>query len=570
MTTQTNPQAIPAEAQQYRDDSVALQYAQRMFDRQRQLLPPAGFEVDWVDQPSHHKVYLSATKLSLPRPFVTIPDVRLNEGYETARMAQHSPDVMPPLDVVASTLACGAITNRHVALNWNDDANRKQRPIFADWSRATASGGGMYPTESYLVVGPDGPLPIGTYHYDTAHHMLNLITATDQTPYMTQATGVSARLYLIAAARLWKNSFKYNSFCYHVVTQDTGALLASWRLVLGTAGFPVQPRFWFDQSLVANVIGVDGSQEPPFVVIPFGPATKPMSPPETTLKTHGITATAPQPWERSSRPRTFPLVDHVNAATWISTTHCTTPAEDARSLTPAPVTADRCVSGPIALPQTQWDRQLTIQDSLARRHSAFGTLMSHPRVQLDQLAGVLQMVAAASSMPTDLTGSDRSPWIRAWVIAAHVAGLPAGGYAYDPGQHTLNQVRAGTLDDLQTRYPLQNYNTAEVGATLVLTGRLTGLVAAYGDPGYRFLSLETGQAAQTAYVAATATGLGVGAVLGVDNVTINDWLGLGTDEQTMLCVFLGSERSAAGYDHHLPDRAPPQTHTTAPSMEGQS
>jgi SagB-type dehydrogenase family enzyme len=90
-----------------------------------------------------------------------------------------------------------------------------------------------------------------------------------------------------------------------------------------------------------------------------------------------------------------------------------------------------------------------------------------------------------------------------------------------------------------------------VAAVLVITGRLEALVATYGARGYRMLSVEVGQAAQTTYLSATARGLGVGAVLGIDNLAVDEFLGVdGTDERSMLFILLGHERGGrAGYDH---------------------
>ena len=69
-----------------------------------------------------------------------------------------------------------------------------------------------------------------------------------------QPPASSAGLYLVATLRFWKNAFKYNSFSYHVVTQDVGALLASWRLVLAAAGLAVEPVLWFDEAPISTAL----------------------------------------------------------------------------------------------------------------------------------------------------------------------------------------------------------------------------------------------------------------------------------------------------------------------------
>lgn len=200
--------------------------------------------------------------------------------------------------------------------------------------------------------------------------------------------------------------------------------------------------------------------------------------------------------------------------------------------------------------------------TLLERHSAFGLMMGAVPVPLAGLAEVLAAVSAMTMTGTDLAparSEGRDPWVRLWVLVRNVTGVEPGGYAYDPAAHTLVRAGAADLSGLQASYALQNYSTAQAGAMVVVSGDLPGLVGALGAPGYRFLGIEVGQAAQAAYLAASDQGLGVGAVLGVDNLAVNDLLGLDLDgEQSMLFLLLGVERPArARYDHRVPHRGHP-------------
>ena len=161
----------------------------------------------------------------------------------------------------------------------------------------------MYPAESYLVIGHSGPLPAGVYHYDTAHHSLDRLSIGDQCDAIAAATGVRADLYAVSALRFWKNTFKYHSFGYHVVTQDVGALLASWRLVLAAHRIPAEAVLWFDESAVGAVLEVDECDEAPFIVVPLGPAaTGPPAPARRRLRTGSGSPRPRQPpgWGSSS------------------------------------------------------------------------------------------------------------------------------------------------------------------------------------------------------------------------------------------------------------------------------
>src|SRR5690606_37808146 len=188
-------------------------------------------------------------KLPLPAPFQPAAGVGIADAVGMSGDPVSKAAGVPSLEVLASMLGCNGLVGRRTEPNWNDDSHAKLRADQAVWARPTASGGGMYPTENYLVVGTAGPLPPAVYHYDTAHHSLDRLHVGDHCTALAAATGVRAGLYAVITLRFWKNAFKYNSFSYHVVTQDAGALLASWRLVLAASGTPVEPVLWFDESV---------------------------------------------------------------------------------------------------------------------------------------------------------------------------------------------------------------------------------------------------------------------------------------------------------------------------------
>lgn len=538
------------------DAATALDYARRVFDRQRVPLPPLGFQVDWADQPSRHKLYTDTVKVPLPEPSFAPPHVTTDAAVRAAgEPGAAATATVPSLEVLAAVLGCYGLADRRTEPNWNDDSDAKLCSDRAAWARPTASGGGMYPAESYLVTGRSGPLPPGVYHYDTAHHSLDLLSAGDRRPEIAAATGTSAELYAVVTVRFWKNAFKYNTFSYHVVTQDVGALLASWRLVLAAYGTPVEPVLWFDERPVGEVLGVDGHDEAPFVVLPLGRAPAHETPaPETPAHeapAARIDVDRPRPvWEASRRVRTFELVSRVHAAALVGDRPRPAP-EAARSGTARPPERSPLVPLPPPVPKNS---DPGLDESLRWRRTSFGLFSGARPIAARDLAGVLSAVAGAGLTGTDVAPAPREhPWTGLHVISIGVEGLERRAYAYDADRGGL--VPGGPVDvtRLQRLYALANYSLPEVGAILVVTGRLDDLVAAYGARGYRMLNIEAGQAAQTAYLAATARGLGCGAVLGLDNPGIDELLGTaGTGENSLIFILLGHERPPGlRYDHAL-------------------
>lgn len=547
---------------------TALAYSRRMIERQYVALPPLGFDVDWADQPSRHKLYLDTPRRPLPPPSYRYQLPLLTSIGFAVGSQDLEPAETPTLPELADVLAVNGLVNRQTIVNWNDDAGARLQSATSSWSRPTASGGGMYPVETYVVSDGAGEIPRGVFHYDTAHHALDVVSTADRTGELRQATGRNAGCWLVGAARLWKNSFKYNSFCYHVVSQDAGALLGSWRVVLGAQQRAVVAALWFDQTLVSEVVEVDPELEVPMTVVPLGAPGRPTagSDPTAPLDLH---RDLPAVWERSRRTRRFPLVDEISTATWVTGRDSVPEPESAAVCAIAePDGAVRPDTGrpPVVLPEPTGSGA-GLSTALTERRSAFGLVGGPGGLPIDDLSEILAATAAIGLAPTDLAPAGREPWVRQWVIAKRVESLRPGCYRYDPVRHRLVWRDEADLDELQQRYALQNYSVSRSSALLVLSGRLRSIVEWYGAAGYRFLNIEVGQAVQAAYLASAGREVAIGAVLGVDNVTVNRWLGLESedrgslidrpreqpDETSLLFCFLGTKPPAAArYDHRIP------------------
>jgi SagB-type dehydrogenase family enzyme len=553
-TTSILPGPHPSDAH----ESTALAYTEQVFRRLREPMPPLGYRVDWADQPSRHKIHEGGTLLPLPQRCAEL-GASLDDAI---RLSSLGPEAPPgggvDLARLGDVLGAYGLTGRRLQLNWNEDARPRTSATRSVWARPTPSGGGMYPVESYLVTG-DGPLPAGTYHYSSAHHALDRLALGDHRHRVHRALGAPDQpdgvAYLVAAVRFWKNSFKYNSFCYHVVSQDVGALLASWRLLLAAHGEHAEPSLWFDEALVHEALGLDGLHESAFAVVPVrwapdlvpaGPATE-----STKVATAAPASREDEVWERSRVTRGFAVVDAVQATCLAGADTRPDPgraAEGGVTDDAGRVHAWTALPPPTAL-AGDLGRVMTA------RRSSFGLFSSGRPLGADELGTVLAGTSRLRHAGTDVAPAPgRAPWTRLHVLANHVDGLGAGAYAYDEAAHRLGELQRTDVGRFaQQHYALTNYNMREVAAVLVISGRLPALVAAYGDPGYRMLNADVGAQAQAAYLAATALGLGVGAVLGLDNLAVDELLGLdGTDERSLLFVLLGHERvGRASYSHSI-------------------
>nr|WP_063741046.1 SagB family peptide dehydrogenase [Streptomyces sp. SID8377] len=515
-------------------------------------MEPVGFTPDWEDQPSRHKTYLGVRRFPLPpgvgRPLAPTADVVLKEP----------PPGPGPLWTAGSLasllrLSCGVL-DRRLRVNWNQDSHVRVLYPEALWGRGSASGGGMYPLEVYWVAGPSGPLTPGVYHYATAHHAFERLVAGDLTAEVRDACAGagSADGFLLVTVRFWKNAFKYNSFCYHVVTQDAGALLGCWELIARATGRRLPRVLWFDDERLNRLLGLVTDEESVLAVVPlpFGPPGADPEPSAAAAGSAGRGGPAGRPiFERSARTRTFEQVRQVHRAVLDDRRPRPDPAV-ARRLVPLP----RENGGEVELPRPLAGRLDTdLGEVLRGRRTSFGSFVGSRPLGLDELATVLAGTASAQRYTADAVPEDAG-LTGLYVLANRVAGLPAGSYRYDAGGRRLQVVRqepiAGTL---QRSYYLSNYNLEQVGAVLAISGRWRSTLEAFGSRGYRVLNAEVGALSQTAYTVAAALGVGCGVVLGFDNIAIDEAVGLdGGDERTFLFVLLGHERTdRADYDYRL-------------------
>lgn len=523
-------------------------YAETVFYRGRVPMEPVGFQPNWQDQPSKHKTYLGVPRLPLPAGLPDLGPVEAALAGDAAKGDDWT------LDAVSTMLRLSyGLLDRRLRVGWNQDIDDRVLYHQALWGRATASGGGMYPLETYWVSGGSGPVVPGVYHYSTAHHALERLLTGDVSDRVRAALGEDPGTdqFLLITVRFWKNSYKYNSFCYHVVTQDAGAMLGSWELLARGLGRPLHRALWFADEPLNALLGLETLEESVLAVVPLpwaGAAGTAGTAGERDGEAEGL---VDRPFfERSKTILRFEQTEQTHLATLLDDDQVRTrPVASAGSaVVPPPVNTGTFVPLPPPAP-----RDLGLGEALRRRRSSFGSFTARPPVSLEELGTVLAGACSAQRYSADVKAAD-APLTRVYVLANRVDGLAPGTYAYDEDGHRLAAIEERELSMfLQKSYYLSNYNLDQVAAVVAIAARLDSALELYGSRGYRVLNSEVGAIAQTTYIAACAAGVGCGAVLGFDNVAIDESVGLDrTDERTFLFLLLGHERTdPADFDYRL-------------------
>lgn len=530
----------------------AHDYAAAIMQRGRVPMAPADFVPNWSDGPRKAKYYPGVD--SLPLPVAGYPaDASLDRAFEGGAGAPGPAAGEGAFDLTSLSgmlLDSYGLTGRRLGVQANTDLSALPFYPLANWSRGSASGGGLYPVSVYWVSGPRGPVTPGVHYYSTRHHTMQRLLTGDVSGEVRASLGgygEDTDQYLVLGIKYWQNSFKYNSFSFHAVSMDLGAAVQTWRMWAGARGLAVEPAMWFDEARLQRLLGVRGEEEGVFAVVPLkwagGPAGS-VPAPSTAAPATGAVSVRPRDVERSREVFTFDALLKMQEATSAHATERPAPGALAPAATPP---ADRDL--PVAALPPARPMPADVRTVLRRRRSSFGRFDASRPVTGEQLAACLAASVAGSRLGGD-TGTGRDAdgvrLTKLYAFVNHVEGVEPGAYEYDPDTRELRLVKAGRPGEfLQRNYFLSNYNLEQAGAVLVPTIRTSAVLDAVGDRGYRLVNATIGAVAQSLYTASSALELGCGVALGFDNVSYIEELGLdATGEAPLLIMMIGNERPA--------------------------
>ncbi|HXR66130.1 MAG TPA: SagB family peptide dehydrogenase [Ktedonobacteraceae bacterium] len=543
-----------------REISLCKKYAESIFRRNIEPLEPRDFHPNWADQPSRLKIYQQVERLALPAP--ALPGLAsMGEVMARLRTPREHPRGLDQAEIATMLQFAHGLLNRRLDVNWNQNHLDQALYIHSTFGRGSASGGGMYPTEIFWVSGQSGSFLPGIYHYENGHHALARLLSGDVTRQVRRAvadhpSAMSTDQFLLISLNFWKNSFKYNSFSYHVVTQDLGALLASLRLLANGFGSDLQTLLWYADESLNDLLGLETLYESVCAVIPIptndlqhlSSSQARSLAPETLPQTAFTQKSA---FQRSQTILHFEAIEKAHQSTLID--------DEARPESRAAYRAacDEFARGEekIILPAPSVDLLgMDILTAFRHRRSSFGRFSNAQPLSLERFATMLHFASVSCNYGSDLKGADGSPhFTRLLAFVRNIQGVTPGAYAYDGQRHCLWSVAQQDFSAfLQEHYFLQNYNMSEIAALLVIVGKPEQMLELYGNRGYRVIQAEVGLVAQSVYMAATALSFNCGAALGFDNVALNQALNLQEQERSFLFLLIGNGPMVESADFRYP------------------
>ncbi len=464
--------------------------------------------INWADAPLKHTTRPQCASLPLPSEFDTELWQSRPTSLEFRRLAQ-------------LLLITHGVLRRKLDVNWDRtaDIDLKHKPVY---SRGSASGGGLYPVELYLIACSVDHLPAGVYHYEEAHNALTRIRMGCFEQHINSALMLPERrveAFIVLTTRFWKNAFKYNGLSLQLATLDSGSSLGMLQVACEQLSLHSYVHYWYSDPILGTLLGLDSALEASMSLISLStqvPETsssmleaKPVGPRSTELPKLSCIV----PLERSRRVAVPQICLDAQLCTEKATTELSPRTYRSSAESRKPEQNDISLDG---FP----DLVLDLPSAALSRESCWGGLRASPAMTAGELAQCLSFTLDRGEYRSDLyiKPDSLSGCVKLQLMIRHVEQIPRAVYGYCERTRTLYEVNdfAPTPVELQSLYLMENYNLEQAAVVVAIIANSSTATAAWGDRSLRIVNAEAGLMAQRLYLACSSLKLGCGVVLGFD------------------------------------------------------
>lgn len=325
--------------------------------------------------------------------------------------------------------------------------------------KAAMSAGNLHPVEVYVVRS-------GVHHYQPLEHALVERRAPDEVP----DPGPGAALVLTGIP--FRTCWKYGERGWRHLWWDAGTILANLLAVAAAHGLAARVQAGFADDAVAQLVGIDGVEELPLVVVQLSEADL-VIPPAGSLDPLVVASLPVAP-----KVLRFGLADEAHAAGVLTEEAVAAWSEAARAVSrPAPAAVD----SPAGVEEAQ-----RIEDVILKRGS---TRVFRPEAGSTELLG-WALPAAARAAALDATPA--GTLIEHLVNVHDVEGVEPGGYRYTSDSGFEARVRVADPRAAGAGLCLGQLLGGDSAYTAFHAVELSPLLGALGARGYRAAQLEAG------------------------------------------------------------------------------
>ncbi|MFB6220267.1 MAG: SagB/ThcOx family dehydrogenase [Halolamina sp.] len=458
---------------------------------ERTKLPPDDYtQPDPANRPQDYKAYLDlptrelANRISPPQvPALAALTYGTPDGGEPATRTDIDLDTLTQLCYYAAGV-----------MRVNELANRTIR------FRAASCTGALYHIDLYPVVGEDGPVPAGVYHFDPLTCSLEVLREGDFRGVLAEASGgqqrvADAPVTFVTTSTWWRNAWKYKARAYRHAFWDSGTVLANLLAVAHAQDVPANVVLGFADQPVADLLGVDIDDEAPLELVPVG-AESPA--PEA----RDVPTISPETEPLSPNPRTYPLIPEAYRGSMLADSDAVRAwrdaAEPSGATTPAAESGERTPLDPVGDGRAS---KAPLPVAIRRRRSC--REYADTPLNFRKVSTVLDR--AIRPQPLDATpGEDPLALLDCYLIVNAVDDLAAGSYQYHPEDGELELLSRGGFRAHATRLALGQEWAGDAAVGVYFMADLDAGVARFGDRGYRAAQLEAGLLGGRLYLATYA------------------------------------------------------------------
>lgn len=220
--------------------------------------------LDWANQPNPFRFYDGAPEIVLPHEMLISPAnffESMNSLTEN-NVEPHEADSTFISNLLFYSMAISA---------WKEITGTGHR-----WAlRVNPSSGNLHPTDTHLLLNGIEGLPDGSYHYYVPRHSLEHRAEANLGSQLWRAVSgqdISPKLVICLTSIFWRESWKYQSRAFRYCNHDLGHALASIMLSASVLGWKVHAIGEFPDVEVTQLLGLNGNDEKPFLIIGAFPA----------------------------------------------------------------------------------------------------------------------------------------------------------------------------------------------------------------------------------------------------------------------------------------------------------
>ena len=489
--------------------------------------------INLSNKPPLYKSYSGAVSISLPADFPPTDTPTLQ--------SVSSPVIGPEIPLDLSSLARLLYLSAGLV-------RKAQLPVAGEVHyRAAASAGALFPIEVYAVCRAIPGLDAGVYHFSPADFTLNPLRQGDHRAALAETVDgddlvAASPVSLILTANFWRSAWKYRARSYRYCFWDAGTILSNLLAATSAKGLSARILAGFLDDDVNGILGLDGRDESAVCIVPVGRPD-----PAGGHSPADSGALAPIQAHQVDLPVDvihYPEIQEVHVA---SNLDGVGEVSAWRLAGPGSVPADRpplagqvySISGK---PPEMGEEQLA-DSPLGYVVSERGSTRRFDRrdIPFAKFAAVLSATAAPVS--ADFLGEGRPSLLDPYLIVNGVQDLPSGSYFFSTHDSTLEGLRLGGMRHEAGHLCFEQALGADASAVVYFMVDMDGVLAKYGNRGYRAAQLEAGILGGRIYLCAHALGLGATGMTFYDDDVTEFFSPHAAGKSLMFLVALGKTHS---------------------------